>query len=110
MRLLHAEISSSNPVVGTQGLFVAFERDAAGFKHVSMIGRFECFRDSLFDQQDGHMISRFRTVVGGERGAYRLVYKSSNLKGDGKFHVVRLKSLRRGIFLRARTGYYAPSR
>jgi VWFA-related protein len=64
----------------------------------------------LFDQQDGHMISRFRTVVGGERGAYRLVYKSSNLKGDGKFHVVRLKSLRRGIFLRARTGYYAPSR
>jgi VWFA-related protein len=64
----------------------------------------------LFDQQDGHMISRFRAVVGGERGGYRLVYKPADLKRDGRFHIVRLESLRRAIFLRARTGYYAPAR
>jgi Ca-activated chloride channel homolog len=63
----------------------------------------------LFDRQDGHMVSALRTVVASERGAYRLVYKPAGLKSDGKFHTVRLRSLRHGIALRSRTGYYAPS-
>jgi Ca-activated chloride channel homolog len=64
----------------------------------------------LFDEADGRMGSRLRTIVASERGAYRLVYKPAGLKSDGKFHTLQLTSLRHGIFLRARTGYYAPSR
>jgi len=64
----------------------------------------------LFDEADGRMSSRLRTIVTSERGAYRLVYKPSELKSDGKFHTLQLTSLRHGIFLRARTGYYAPPR
>lgn len=63
----------------------------------------------VFDQQDGHVVSSLRAIVASERGAYRMTYKPAGLEPDGKFHTVQLRSLRHGIVLRARTGYYAPS-
>src|SRR6185312_1848357 len=40
-RWLHAEIGLADAVVRPQGLIVAFERDAAGFEHIAVVGRFK---------------------------------------------------------------------
>src|SRR5438445_13814563 len=49
---LHAEISPADAVVRPQGLIVAFERDAARFENVAMVGGFKRLCHALFDQQD----------------------------------------------------------
>jgi VWFA-related protein len=49
-----------------------------------------------------------RQALDDSRGAYLLTFAPSNLKDDGAFHPVRLRTSRKGIQLRYRSGYYAP--
>src|ERR1700723_4384597 len=51
--LLHSKIGAPDAVVRAQRLLVAFERDAAGFQHITMVGGFKRLGDALLDQQDG---------------------------------------------------------
>src|SRR5688572_22467869 len=48
----HAEIGLADAVISPQGLVVAFQCDAAGFEHVTVVGGLERLRHALFDQQD----------------------------------------------------------
>jgi len=51
-----------------------------------------------------------REALNDTRTVYVLKYAISDLKADGKFHAVKLETGRKDVKLRARKGYYAPSK
>ncbi|HEX4006736.1 MAG TPA: VWA domain-containing protein [Acidobacteriaceae bacterium] len=63
----------------------------------------------LFFDRDPDGIRRdLRTVEDDLRDYYLVVYRPARLKPNGAFHPVRLQSLRPGVAINARAGYYAP--
>lgn len=55
------------------------------------------------------LASLTRSAFDDSRRAYLLTYAPSDAQADGKFHSIRLRTIRRGVRLRYRPGYYADS-
>jgi VWFA-related protein len=53
------------------------------------------------------LASLVRSALEDSRRGYVLTYAPSDLRDDGKFHGIRLRTTRRGVQLRYRPGYYA---
>lgn len=62
----------------------------------------------FFDRDTPAIREDLRTVEQELRDYYLIVYRPAALKPNGAFHYIRLQSLRRGVEISARSGYYAP--
>ena len=65
-------------------------------------GRIFYDRDPEAIRYDLHLISDDL------RDYYLMVYRPASLKPNGAFHRIRLQSMRRGVDINARSGYFAP--
>jgi hypothetical protein len=51
-----------------------------------------------------------RLALADSREVYWLTYSPDNLKDDGSYHTIHVRTLRPGVELRSRRGYYAPGK
>ncbi|MGH9406235.1 MAG: VWA domain-containing protein [Terriglobia bacterium] len=64
---------------------------------------------AFFPFEASDLASAFATISKELRGQYMLTYISTNKIHDGKFRHIRIKALEKGLRVRARAGYFAPS-
>ena len=62
----------------------------------------------FYDRDPDALRADLRTISDDLRDYYLVVYRPASLKSNDAFHRVRLQSLRRGVTINARAGYYAP--
>jgi Ca-activated chloride channel homolog len=62
------------------------------------------------NDSDSGIDNDFRTIEADLRNQYRLIYKPAELKHDGSFHRIELKTPERVESISIRSGYYAPIR
>lgn len=65
---------------------------------------------AFFPFQARDLASAFQAISKELRGQYILAYVPSNHARDGKFRHIRVKPLVKGLRVRARAGYFAPSK
>ncbi|HEX5484089.1 MAG TPA: VWA domain-containing protein [Terriglobia bacterium] len=61
-----------------------------------------------FEARD--LASAFQEIARELRSQYSLAYVSTNTVHDGAFRRIRIKPLKKGLIVRARAGYFAPSK
>lgn len=64
----------------------------------------------FFAPKGDQIIGDLQTIEAEQRNQYRLVYKPSDFKADGKFHHVKLRCTVKGAKTVSRLGYYAFAR
>jgi len=64
----------------------------------------------FFAPKGEQLLGDLKTIEAEQRNQYRLVYKPSDFKADGKFHHVRLRCSIKGAKTVSRLGYYAFAR
>lgn len=64
----------------------------------------------FFAPTGNDLIEALQTIEAEQRNQYRLVYRPSDFKADGKFHHVKLQCATKGTKTISRSGYYAFAR
>lgn len=64
----------------------------------------------FFAPKGGQLLEDLQMIEAEQRNQYRLVYKPSDFKADGKFHHVKLRCSIKGATTVSRSGYYAVAR
>ncbi len=64
----------------------------------------------FYEERPAKALADLRAIEASLRDSYFLAYQPSNVKEDGKFHPISLKSPTRGGLITTRSGYYAPVR
>lgn len=64
----------------------------------------------FFAPTGNDLIEALQTIDAEQRNQYRLVYRPSDFKADGKFHRVKLQCAAKGTKTISRSGYYAFAR
>jgi len=64
----------------------------------------------FFAPKGDELVEALQTIDAEQRNQYRLVYRPSDFKADGKFHHVKLRCAAKGTKTISRSGYYAFAR
>ena len=64
---------------------------------------------AFFPFKDSETVANFQEIARELRSQYSLAYISTNQAHDGTFRTITIESLQKGLQVRAKPGYYAPS-